>query len=193
MPRSHAPSLLPSPRRPRAALALLAAWACSLPLAHAAGAGHGAHSHGLARLDIAVESDRITLQFSSPLDNLLGFERAPRNDKERQLADATIATLNDAASMFRIDPAGQCKPAKVTLSSAALKLGGVSAADEKSDHADIDGTFEFTCATPAKAAHVDLGLFAFKRLQRLEVQVAAPGGQFKRTATAAAPRVALRK
>lgn len=39
-----------------------------------------AHQHGVARLDIAVDAGRISLQRDSPLDKLLGFERAPRND-----------------------------------------------------------------------------------------------------------------
>src|SRR5258706_3942509 len=88
--------------------------------AHAA--GH-AHAHGVARLDIAVEGSSLTVQLQSPLDNLLGFERAPRTDAERRQADAVVARLGAAAAMFSIDPAAQCKPPRVELSSAALKLG----------------------------------------------------------------------
>jgi hypothetical protein len=173
---------------PTAAVTLAAA--LIHPAAQAAGP---AHSHGLARLDIAVESKRLSIQFSSPLDNLVGFERAPRSDKERQQTEAAIAKLNAAEALFRIDPAAQCKLAQVELTSAALKLGPPPADAGKSDHADIDGRFDFSCADAAKATYIDVGLFEFKRLQRLEVQVAAPGGQFKRSVRAAAPRVALTK
>ena len=45
-----------------------------------------AHQHGVARLDVAVEATRVTLYLDTPLDNLLGFERAPRTDAERKAA-----------------------------------------------------------------------------------------------------------
>ena len=160
---------------------------CLAPLlAQAAGK---AHVHGIAKLDVAVEATKITLQLESPLDNLLGFERAPRTDAERQQADALVARLKAADAMFRIDPAAQCKLAKVDLTSSALKLGQPDPSEE--GHADIDGSFEFNCVDAAKAAFIDVGLFEFKRMQRLEVQVAAPKGQFKRDLKRPANRIVL--
>lgn len=158
--------------------------------AEAHAAGH-AHVHGVAKLDIAVEATRLTLQMESPLDNLLGFEHAPRSDAERQQADALVVKLKAAGGLFRIDPAGQCTLANVELASSALKLGNPDPSEE--GHADIDGTFEFTCADATKAAYIDVGLFGFARMQRLEVQVATPKGQFKRNLSRPATRVSLTK
>ena len=42
-----------------------------------------AHEHGVATLDVAVDGRTLTLQFESPLDNVVGFEHAPRTDKQR--------------------------------------------------------------------------------------------------------------
>ncbi len=158
-------------------------------IAHAA----KAHVHGIAKLDIAVESSRVTLHFDSPLDNLLGFERAPRTDAERRQVDAVITKLGDAAAMFRIDPAAQCKPAGVELTSAALKLGKPDPKEEKAGHADIDANFAFDCVDASKASFVDVGLLGFSQLQRLEVQVATPSGQFKRDLKRPAVRIRLTK
>ena len=144
---------------------------------HAAGP---AHVHGVARLDIAIEATRLSVQLEMPLENLLGFERAPRTDAERRQADAVIARLRAAGAMFVIDPAARCKPATVELESAALKLGSPEPKATQAGHADVDGSFEFACVDATKAAYIDVGLFEFARLQRLEVQVAAPRGQFKR-------------
>ena len=41
----------------------------------------GAHVHGIATLQVAVDEKTMTLDFSSPLDNLLGFEHIT---KQRQ-------------------------------------------------------------------------------------------------------------
>jgi hypothetical protein len=91
---------------------------------HAAGP---AHVHGVARLDVAIEATRVTVQMEMPLENLLGYERAPRSDAERRQADAAVARLRAVSAMFVIDPAAQCKPATVELESAALKLGSPEA------------------------------------------------------------------
>jgi Protein of unknown function (DUF2796) len=159
-------------------------------LAHAA---EHAHSHGEAKLDLAVEPTRITIQLESPLNNLVGFERAPRTDKERQQVDAALAKLKAADLLFKIDPTAQCKLASVELASAALKLGKPDPEEEKAGHADIDGSFEFACADATKANYIELGLFEFSRMQRLEVQVATAKGQFKRTLKRPASRLMLTK
>lgn len=149
------------------------------------------HEHGAARLDVAVEPGRITFELEAPLDNLLGFERVPRNDAERQQADAMVTALKAADVLFRIDPAAQCRLAKVELASAALKLGQ-AASDAAEGHADLDGEFVFDCRNAARAGFVELALFdAFPRLQRLDVQVVMPKGQLKRTLKRGATRLTL--
>lgn len=163
---------------------LLAACACA---AHAAGP---AHVHGVARLDIAVDTQRITLHLESPLDNLLGYERAPRTDAERRQADALLARLRAADTMFRIDPAAGCTLAQVELASAALKLGPPAPGED--GHADLDADVSFNCLDAGKAAFIEVALFdAAARLQRLEVQVAGPQGQFRRDLVRPGRRIRL--
>jgi hypothetical protein len=160
-----------------------------LPIVQAT-AAEPAHSHGSARLDIAIEAQKITIELDSPLDSLLGFERAPRTERERQQADAMVATLKAAQALFRIDAAAQCQLAAVELTSAVLKLGKATRS-EQSGHADIEGSFEFNCADAAKATHIEHGLFQFARMQRIEVQLATPKGQAKRTLKRPASRIDL--
>jgi hypothetical protein len=160
---------------------------CLSPLlAYAAGK---AHEHGIARLDVAIEAGTITVLLQSPLDNLLGFEHPPRTDAERKQAAAMVARLSAAASMFRIDPAAQCTPGAVELASSALKLGQPDPSED--GHADIDGSFEFNCADAGKASYIDTTLFSFRHLQRVDVQVAGPKGQFKRELKRPAGRIVL--
>lgn len=146
------------------------------------------HAHGVARLDIAVEPTRVVFDLESPLDNIVGFERAPRTDAERERAKTALALLNDAASMFRIDTAAGCSVHKVELQAPVLEAG----ADTKEGHAELQGHFEFHCTAGAKAGHVELGLFAaFAALRRIELQVVTPRGQLKARLTRPASRVAL--
>lgn len=149
-----------------------------------------AHDHGVARLDVVVEPGRVVFELDTPLDNLVGFERAPRTDAERDKVKAALAKLNEAGALFRIDNAAGCKPGKVELTSAALGLGGT--APVKEGHADLEGHFVFDCTAGAKAGFVELGLFeAFAGLKRLELQVVTPKGQLKAKLVRPASRVQL--
>ena len=135
------------------------------------------HQHGVAQLDIAVEGGKVTIDFESPLDNLVGFERAPRTDGQRQRSDAAVATLKAGETLLLIDPAARCTLARVTLNSAPLQLGTPDPKATAEDHSDLDASFEFTCQGGAPG-FVEVGLFeAFPRLQRIEVQTATARGQ----------------
>lgn len=169
------------------AAALLAACSAGTPLA---AQPLGSHQHGVVQLDIAVDANRITVQLSSPLDNLLGFERAPRNDAERRRVASMLTVLRGAP--FVIDPAGACRPGAVQLNSAALQLGQPDPAEQQAGHADIDASFEFECSAAARAGFVDTTLFErFAGIQRIDVQLATPRGQRKLTLARPAQRIVL--
>lgn len=168
--------------RPWSAAALLAATLLPMgALAQSQRAGH-AHEHGIARLDVVIEARRISFALEMPLDNLVGFERAPRNADEKRRVDTALTTLKAAADLFRIDPAAGCQLREVSLSSAVLRLGDAAAPAASDGHADLDADITFDCSDATLARQVDIGLFkAFARLQRLEVQAATPTRQFKRS------------
>ena len=142
---------------------------------------HGAHEHGAATLDIAIEANQIVVQFQSPLDNLVGFERAPRTDAERQRANDAVARLKDGERMFQFDPAAGCKLARSSIDSPALGLGiAADGAAPPVGHADLFASWEFNCRDAAQATQVDVGLFAFNPLKRVRVQLALPKAQAQR-------------
>ena len=151
-----------------------------------------AHEHGVARLDVAVDAGRVSIELDTPLDNLLGFERAPRTDAERDKIAAMLARLRAGDVLFRIDAAAGCTLAKVDLVSAPLELGKVAAGAAASDHADLNAVFDFRCKNGARAGFVEVGLFdAFPALKRIELQVLTPKGQLKATLRKPASRVML--
>ena len=178
----------------RAAALLMTATLASAAtlLAPRSARAEAAHEHGVVHLDLAVDTARITIRMESPLDNLLGFERAPRTARERQQVAALVATLTAAAKLFAIDPAAGCKPGAAELESAALQLGRPDPAEPQAGHADLDASFEFECTDAARAGFVDTALFgAFAGIARIEVQVASTHGQRKATLTRPARRIVL--
>lgn len=165
------------------------ALAFSLLIATGASSAGKPHVHGAATLDVALEATRLTLALDTPLDGLLGFERAPRTDAERRAAEQAITTLRAADSLFITDPDAGCRLASVELASAALKLGATPAGKDDG-HADLEAEFAFDCTKSPR--FVDVGLFkAFPRITRLAVQAVTPGGQRKLSLTRAAARIEL--
>jgi hypothetical protein len=164
-----------------------------------------AHTHGRLALDVAVDARAITISMEAPLDNFLGFERAPRTAAERRQVAELVARLNNAATLFIPDPAAGCRLDAVALESEVLDLPesdtdshGHTDADADADthteshegHADIDARFTFTCTDGNQARFMDVQLFsAFKRIRTIDVQVAHGQGQVKRQLTRSATRL----
>ena len=164
--------------------------AASLLILGTARAG-GAHEHGVARLDVAVDAKRVSILLETPLDNLLGFEHAPRTDAEREKLAAVLVKLRAAQTLFRIDSAAGCTLSRVDLQSGVLQLGR-AVAPQKEGHGDLEATIEFDCNNSARAGFVEVGLFEeFVSLQRIDLQVATPKGQLKATLRRPASRVVL--
>lgn len=135
----------------------------------------GAHTHGAAKLQIAVDGNILTLDFESPLDNLLGFEHLPRSEKQKAAVRAMAERLNQPETLFLPTPAASCTPVSAKLESPVLEAAKKADGD---GHADLDAEFVFKCARPGELRGMEVKLFAaFRNLRRLDVQVAGTRGQ----------------
>lgn len=135
---------------------------------------HHAHVHGVAKLDVAVEGNRLEMHLDSPLEALLGFEHVPRDARERAAVAAMRRSLEQGGKAFAPTAAAQCRLAKVALNAPVL--------DEKAGHADehgdLDADFHFSCAAPGKLTGLAVHLFdAFPRLKRIDARVVSEKGQ----------------
>lgn len=161
--------------RPIHLLALLAAFA--LP-------AHAQHAHGEGKLDVVIDKDSIAINLELPLDAAVGFERAPKDEREKAALAAAEKALGDAA-LFVPTPAANCKAQapKVVMPAFGTKAG-------PDDHGDIDASYAFRCANPAALKSVETGIFkTFKRLYRLEAQRVGPSGQGKLRLTPKNPAI----
>lgn len=147
----------------------------------------GAHVHGIATLQIAVDEKTMTLNFSSPLDSLLGFEHVARNSMEKSAVKNMAGSLNKAEQFFIPTADAQCTLQSVKLDSLVLD----AKRHEKEDgHADLDGEFVFSCKKTSKLQDIEVKLFdAFPHLRQLKVEVATLKKQAAATLTAEQRRV----
>ena len=167
----------------------LFALALMCPGAHAA-----VHEHGAATLHVAVEGDRLHLELSSPLDNLVGFERAPRSEKENAAVRRMAERLREPERLFVPTPEARCARASVELDSPVLDpalLGNApkqraASAKPAGGHASLDAIVAFRCEQPSRLSGLEVKLFeAFPHLKRLDVQIA---GAKKQSSAKLTPR-----
>lgn len=93
-----------------------------------AGDNPGAHQHGQAVLQIAVEGQAMDVMLSSPAFNLLGFEYSPRSEAEHSRQDQVRDWLS-STPLLRLTE-GNCQ---VTAGQIDLHDDGST---EKHEHAD---------------------------------------------------------
>lgn len=167
----------------------LLALGLAFPLSAALAAGK--HVHGEGRLDVAIDRGTITLNLELPLDAAVGFERPPRNEKEKAALAAADKALKDAAALFVPTPAARCvvqsAQAQVPFTGGDDKHGE-HAHEGEAHHADIEASYVFRCTEPAALKGIETALFKhFKRLYRIETQRSGPNGQGAQRLTPKSP------
>ena len=154
-----------------------------------------AHQHGQASLRVTVDGQSLQLALESPLENFIGFERAPRTEKERTAVKAMAERFARPDALFVLTPAARCVVGTSRIDAPVAGLGSKSVADAqstaagkvvsggakkgaKADHADLEAQFVFQCEDVAKLQGVEVRLFdAFNGLRQLDVQAVTPLGQ----------------
>jgi len=146
-----------------------------------------AHVHGVATLQIAVDGSTLHLNFSSPLDSLLGFEHQPRSEKQIASVRHMSNQLRQADRMFQPTVAAGCTLKSSSLESPVLETGEHKAHDhEGHDHMDLKGEYLFHCAKPNELHDLEVNLFSsFSGLRQLKIEAVTPQGQAAATLTPA--------
>ncbi|MGQ0523837.1 MAG: DUF2796 domain-containing protein [Betaproteobacteria bacterium] len=174
----------------------LAALAIASSQAFAQGHGH-AHVHGIASLQITVDGPTLNLRLRTPLENLVGFEHAPRTEQQKKALRDMDESLRRPESHFAATAAARCAPASTKIDSPFLAAakGDVARKDAGGDkpraaadthgkeagadaHAELAAEFVFRCEDPDRLQGVEVKLFdAYRKLRRVDVELAGPRGQ----------------
>ncbi len=144
---------------------------------------HEAHVHGSATLLLAQDGSRLTLEFDSPLDNLLGFEHVPRSDKQKQAARALLDLMQKPDSLLKLNAEADCQLSVAKVVAPVLQAG-TSASTGKDEHANLHAEYEYSCVKVAALKSLQLGLFdSFPALHKVDAQMAGARGQVAATLT----------
>lgn len=173
----------------RKKLALSAMLAFSAPVM----AQHAAHEHGVADLRVAADGNTVVIEFDSPLANVVGFEHAPRDDKQRDALRVAEDRLAGFGVLFALTSAAGCSLQEMQIESPYPRgedghghhdhdHGGEHDHDVHDDrdhgHADIYAVYELECADIAALEQIEVRIIEiFPRITTLRVETATASGQ----------------
>lgn len=160
----------------------------------------GAHVHGHGTLNIAVENERVELEFEAPGMDIVGFEHEAKSNEQKAAIKAAKAKLKDPLSLFKVPDAAECKLADAKVEIKAEEEGEEQGhrhearsdgkEDHDHDHGHDDGeegahsafraAYAIDCAKPASMTSITFDYFkAFAGAQELDVTVVTAKGQNK--------------
>lgn len=159
----------------------------------------GPHVHGAGTLKIAIEGNKVSMDFSAPANDILGFEHQPSTPEQSKILHDAKATLAQPLKVFTLPDAAGCKvaSANVVFNAAEPAAAGAASAKQAEDaehqHADFDVDYELTCAAPGKIATLAFPYFQlFTGAQKLTVTVVSDKGQSESDVTRASPELAIK-
>ncbi len=141
---------------------------------------HEAHVHGSATVLLAQDGNRLTLEFDSPLDNLLGFEHAPRTDNQKQAAKALLDLMQKPDTLLKLNAEADCQLTTVKVNAPVLQAISTG----KDEHANLHAEYEYACTKVTALKSLQLSLFdAFPAIHKVDAQMAGARGQAAATLT----------
>lgn len=134
---------------------------------------HKAHVHGVATLDIVFDKNKGQLEFRSPLEAVLGFEHAPKTEKEIQALKDLISDFeSNITKKINLKPELACNFQKETIE--ILKEEPVThshSSKKSSQHSDFLAKFQIQCATEVTNTPITLNFSDIKGIKKLAVTV----------------------
>lgn len=161
------------------------------------------HEHGASTLQVSIEKNILLMKWESPLDDLIGFEYAPKTEREKAAARKLKAILNDPALLFKPNADAGCRVVKVAIDAPTLektKDAGPkhhTSTDHDHDHAmhtDLEYAVTYNCSNPRALATLDIAAFrTWPAIRDIDVSLVGPGGQSAQEANPRSTRVSLRE
>ena len=165
---------------------------------------HGAHVHGIAALNLALEGKEVHIELDSPAANIVGFEHAPSSEADHAALGKAVAVLKNGDQLFRFNNEAGCRMEKAMVTSALLEEKHDDHEEkgehdheeheheaheheehEGETHSDIEAVYHFECDQPGKLTQLTVELFeAFPATEELNVQYVIESKQGAREITA---------
>jgi hypothetical protein len=157
---------------------------------------YGAHVHGVAHLNVAIEANNINIEFFSPAANIVGFEHHPQTHEQKNAVKDAVNKLRAGASLFLLSAKSESRMVNSSVNAdidenahhhsepkhdhAEKEHHGQekhhdkkqSQANEHERHSEFEAAYHFICKKPDKLSQIDVMLFqVFPGIEHIEVQL----------------------
>jgi hypothetical protein len=134
---------------------------------------HGAHVHGTAKLDIAIEERTAMVEFASPAESIIGFEHKAMTAADQQKQAKALDLLKDKiGAMVIFEPALNCRWSPTNLE--VIQQG--------QEHSEVQSVFTVNCDSPLAGSKIRFAFSkTFPAIRTVNVQVVAATQQVGQT------------
>ena len=127
----------------------------------------GAHTHGHAEIEIALEKGQAFVKVEIPAEDAVGFEKEPRTAAQKAAVNNALALLRQADKVFAFDAAAGC----------AFTSTEVEFENEGGSHFAFHAECTGVCATPSKLRTLEIRAFEhFPSLEEFEAELLTAKG-----------------
>lgn len=156
---------------------------------HAEHGSLGAHEHGVANLNIALDGKQLEVQLESPAMNLVGFEHAARSEADKTQLENAKRELEKPLALFALS-SKDCRNTRIELHS-PLFDDDAHEHQHSHDHSEIHAHYQFECINELKQLSLAELFKRFPATEKVQVQLIGPAGQQGLILTPAQPRLSF--
>ncbi|GIZ11684.1 DUF2796 domain-containing protein [Pseudomonas sp. NCCP-436] len=160
---------------------------------HAEHGSLGAHEHGVANLNIALDGKQLEVQLESPAMNLIGFEHAARSEADKAQLENARRELEKPLTLFALS-SNNCRNTRIELHS-PLFYEGVHehhhSHGHDDEHSEIHAHYQFECTNELKQLSLAELFKRFPATEKVQVQLIGPAGQQGLILTPSQPRLSF--
>jgi hypothetical protein len=167
-----------------------AAFALTLPALAEEHRELGPHEHGVGRLKIVIEDQRLSMDLDVPGADIVGFEHEASTPAQRTAVKKAKSTLEAALNVFKLPAEAKCEIAEALVEIEAGhhdhdKAGGKGEVKHEGDkqeegdhHSDFHAAYSIDCASPEMVTGIDFKYFdLFAGARKLEIDLVTEKGQ----------------
>ncbi len=159
---------------------------------HGAEAGLGAHVHGAASLGIVADGQTVTVELTSAMWNLVGFERPAQSMEEQDRLAALVNTLQRSPVSLPFD--AMCEMTAVDQPIPMTEAARSSAADDAPWRMDIIARYTFECKDITQIDRIEVDLIdRFSSFEKIDWVWIDPANQRAGTVTPARATIQLNR
>ncbi len=143
-----------------------------------------AHTHGVGRVAISMDSNQFTVILAAPGMDVVGFEHSAENDEERAEVAAAISDLSEPLRLFNLPSEAGCETASANVALVGVGFGQVDDKTENHtrEHAEFQADYVLECEEIDLVTSIRFTYFElFPDAQKLDVSLISVEGAFSYT------------